>query len=92
MNFQTSEEIRRINIALDSLKRRASSKLLQSRKQKIDPIFEEQILNPKQGSSAEILREVTTFEKSTFMQSRFGKTFIKGWLKKPAKSIWKRLR
>ena len=56
MNFQTSEEIRRINIALDSLKRRASSKLLQSRRKKIDPVFQEQILNPKQGSSAEILK------------------------------------
>ena len=44
MNFQTSEEIRRINIALDSLKRRASSKLLQSRRKQIDPIFQEQIL------------------------------------------------
>lgn len=92
MNFQTSEEIRRINIALDSLKRRASSKLLQSRRKKIDPVFQEQILNPKQGSSAEILKEVTTFEQSPFMQSRFGKTFIKGWFKKPAKSIWKRLK
>lgn len=91
MNFQTSKEIRRINIALDSLKRRASSKMLQSRRKKIDPIFQEQILNPKQGSSAEILKEVTIFEESPFMQSRFGKRFVKGWIKKPAKSIWKRL-
>tara|TARA_B100000941_G_C28291044_1_gene441528 strand:+ start:424 stop:702 length:279 start_codon:yes stop_codon:yes gene_type:complete len=92
MNFQTSEEIRRINIALDTLKRRVSSKLLQSRRKKIDPIFQEQILNPKLGSSAEVLKEVTSFEESPFMQSRFGKTFIKGWFKKPAKSIWKRLK
>ena len=92
MNFQTSEEIRRINIALDSLKRRAFSKLLQSRRKQIDPIFQEQILNPKQGSSAEILKEVTTFEESSFMQSGFGKTFIKGWLKKLVKPIWKRLK
>ena len=91
MNFQTSEEIRRINIALDTLKRRVSSKLLQSRRKKIDPVFQEQILNPKHRSSAQILKEVTTFEQSAFMQSRFGKIFIKGWFKKPAKSIWKRL-
>ena len=91
MNFQTSEEIKRINNALDSLKRRASFKLLQSRAKKIDPVFQEQILNPKYGSSAQALKEITTFEQSAFMQSRFGKTFIKGWFKKPAKSIWKRL-
>ena len=92
MNLKTSEEIRRINIALDSLKRRASSKILQSRIKKIDPIFQEQILNPTQGSSADILKEVTTFEESPFMQSRFSKRFIKGWFKKSAKSIWKRFR
>ncbi len=91
MNFQTSEEIRRINTALDFLKRRASFKLLQSKEKKIDPVFQEQILNPKHGSSAQALKEITTFEQSVFMQSRFGKTFIKGWFKKPAKSIWKRL-
>ena len=38
------------------------------------------------------LKEVTNFEESTLMQSRFGRTFIKGWFKKPTKSIWKRLR
>ena len=91
MNFQTSEEIRRINIALDALKRRASSKLLQSRRKKIDPIFQDQILSSINRSPADILKEVISFEGSPLMQSRLGKTFIKGWLKKPAKSIWKRL-
>jgi hypothetical protein len=92
MNFQTSEEIRRINTALNSLKRKAVSKIFDSRKKEIDPIFRNQILNPSVGTSAEALKEAITFEESTFVQSRFGKTFIKGWLKKSAKSIWKRLR
>ena len=92
MNFQTSEEIRRINTALDSLKRKAFSKILESSKKKIDPIFKDQILNPSVGSSVDALKEVTNFEESTLMQSIFGRTFIKGWFKKPTKLIWKRLR
>ena len=92
MNFQTSEEIRRINTALDSLKRRAFSKLLQSRRKQIDPIFKEQILNPLEGNSIAALKEVTQFEESILMQSKFGRTYIKGWIKKPIKSLWKRFR
>ena len=77
---------------INSLKRKASSNILESRKKKIDPIFKDQILNPSEGSSVDALKEVTNFEESALMQSRFGRTFIKGWFKKPTKSIWKRLR
>jgi len=89
MNFQTSEEIRRINIALNSLKRKAVSKILDSRKKEIDPIFKGQILNPLKGNSIEALKEVIQFEGSILMQSKFGRTYIKGWIKKPIKSVWK---
>tara|TARA_B100000579_G_C22095019_1_gene516311 strand:+ start:95 stop:373 length:279 start_codon:yes stop_codon:yes gene_type:complete len=92
MNFQTSEEIRRINTALSSLKRRAVSKILDSRNQEIDPIFKEQIINPSEGNSIEALKEVSQFEESILMQSKFGRTYIKGWIKKPIKSVWKRFK
>ena len=90
MNFQTSEEIRRINIALDSLRRRVSSKILDKKRKKIDPIFRKQIINSTEETSVKLYKEVIDFEKSSLMQSTFGKTFIKGWIKKPIKSIWKR--
>lgn len=81
MNFQTSEEIRRINIALDKLKRRASSQLLQS------------IENHGYGTPTDAPSGgEPTFVDSVLMQSKFGKKFIKGWIKKRAESIWNWLR
>ena len=92
MNYQTTEEIRRFRFAMDKLKRNLSSKILSSKKNTIDPIFSKEILNGNGKASSEIVKEIKEFEGSNLMKSDFGKTYFKGWVKRPVRSIWRRFR
>ena len=92
MSYQTTEEIRRFRFAMDKLKRNLSSKILSSKRNTIDPVFSNEIINENEKTSSEVVKEIREFEESNLMRSNFGRTYFKGWVKRPVRSIWRRFR
>ena len=87
-DYQNSRELARFKSALNRFKNKISQKILRSKKNKIDAIFFEEILNEDEASSSELIKNIRNFENSKIMQSTLSKIFFRGRAKRSVRKIW----